>query len=213
MKRSVQLLILALIGLSAWAGEPTKDFTAMETSHIRVKTPGLFSKHKSFSIHLDSLREGEYCFPLPGGKVISPYGGRRGHSGTDIKTKPNDTIRCAFDGVVRMAKRYAAYGNVIVVRHANGLESVYSHNSKNLVKLGDVVKAGCPLALTGRTGRATTEHLHLEFRVDGQHFNPNIIFNMKDRTLRREEIVCTKAGNGVIVKPKLTNKKQGNGNR
>lgn len=212
MKKSALLLVLVLTGVALWAGEPAKGFTAMETNHVRVKTPGLFSKHKSFSIHLDSLQEGEYCFPLPGGKVISPYGGRRRHSGTDIKTQANDTIRCAFDGVVRMAKRYAAYGNVVVVRHANGLESVYSHNSKNLVRPGDVVKAGCPLALTGRTGRATTEHLHLEFRVDGQHFNPNIIFNMKDRTLRREEIVCTKAGNGVIVKPRLTNKERNNGN-
>ena len=70
-----------------------------------------------------------------------------------------------------------------------------------------VVKAGDALGLTGRTGRATTEHLHLEFRIDGQPFNPNLIFDMKDRTLRKTEIVCTKAGNGVIVKPKLTPKK------
>ncbi|WP_455674868.1 M23 family metallopeptidase [Phocaeicola sp.] len=207
MRRSVQLLILFFISITTWAGGPAKNFTNMEINHVRVKTPGLFGEKKSFCIHLDSLKEGEFCFPLPGGKVISSYGGRRGHSGTDIKTRANDTIRCVFDGVVRMAKPYAAYGNVIVVRHANGLESIYSHNSKNLVKSGDVVKAGEPLALTGRTGRATTEHLHLEFRVDGQHFNPNIILDMKDRTLRKEEIVCTKTGNGIIVKSKLTNKK------
>lgn len=206
MKRSAQLLILFFVSLNICAGEPAKNFTNMEINHIRVKTPGLFSGHKSFSVCLDSLREEDFCFPLLGGKVISPYGGRRGHSGTDIKTKANDTIRCVFDGVVRMAKPYAAYGNVIVVRHANGLESIYSHNSKNLVKSGDVVKAGEPLALTGRTGRATTEHLHLEFRVDGQHFNPNIILDMKGHTLRKGEIVCTKAGNGIIVKPKLINK-------
>ena len=207
-KRSTQLVLLLFISMTAWAGGPAKNgFTPMEIAHLRVKTPGLFDGRKNFSIHLDSLRENEYCFPLPGAKVISPYGSRRGHSGTDIKTKANDTIRCAFAGVVRMAKPYAAYGNVIVVRHPNGLESVYSHNSKNLVKSGDVVKAGEAIGLTGRTGRATTEHLHFEFRVDGQHFNPNIIFDMKDCTLRKEEIVCTKAGNGVIVKPKLTPKK------
>lgn len=147
----------------------------MEVNHIRVNTPGLFNERKSFSIHLDSIKENEYCFPLPGGKVISAYGARRGHSGTDIKTKANDTIRCAFDGIVRMAKTYAAYGNVVVVRHDNGLESIYSHNSRNLVKSGDIVKAGDAVGLTGRTGRATTEHLHLEFRIDGQHFNPNLI--------------------------------------
>lgn len=164
------------ISVVAWAGGPAKsNFTAMEVNHIRVNTPGLFNERKSFSIHLDSIKENEYCFPLPGGKVISAYGARRGHSGTDIKTKANDTIRCAFDGIVRMAKTYAAYGNVVVVRHDNGLESIYSHNSRNLVKSGDIVKAGDAVGLTGRTGRATTEHLHLEFRIDGQHFNPNLI--------------------------------------
>lgn len=179
----------------------------MEVNHIRVNTPGLFNERKSFSIHLDSIKENEYCFPLPGGKVISAYGARRGHSGTDIKTKANDTIRCAFDGIVRMAKTYAAYGNVVVVRHDNGLESIYSHNSRNLVKSGDIVKAGDAVGLTGRTGRATTEHLHLEFRIDGQHFNPNLIFDMKGRTLRKTEIVCAKTGNRVIVKQNLTPKK------
>ena len=160
--KSTQLLFLLFISVAAWAGGPAKsNFTAMEVNHIRVKTPGLFNGRKSFSIHLDSIKENEYCFPLPGGKVISAYGARRGHSGTDIKTKANDTIRCAFDGIVRMAKTYAAYGNVVVVRHDNGLESIYSHNSRNLVKSGDIVKAGDAVGLTGRTGRATTEHLHL----------------------------------------------------
>lgn len=206
--KSTQFIFLLFISVAAWAGGPAKNnFSVMEINHVRVKTPGLFEGRRSFSIHLDSLKENEYCFPLPGGKVISPYGTRRGHSGTDIKTKANDTIRCAFDGVVRMAKPYAAYGNVIVVRHASGLESIYSHNSRNLVKSGDEVKAGEAIALTGRTGRATTEHLHLEFRVNGQHFNPDMIFDMKDRTLRKTEIVCTKAGNGVIIKTKLTPKK------
>ena len=206
--KSTQLLFLLFISVAAWAGGPAKsNFTAMEVNHIRVKTPGLFNGRKSFSIHLDSIKENEYCFPLPGGKVISAYGARRGHSGTDIKTKANDTIRCAFDGIVRMAKSYAAYGNVVVVRHDNGLESIYSHNSRNLVKSGDIVKAGDAVGLTGRTGRATTEHLHLEFRIDGQHFNPNLIFDMKDRTLHKTEIVCTKAGNRVIVKQNLTPKK------
>ena len=103
--KSTQLLFLLFISVAAWAGGPAKsNFTAMEVNHIRVKTPGLFNGRKSFSIHLDSIKENEYCFPLPGGKVISAYGARRGHSGTDIKTKANDTIRCAFDGIVRMAK-------------------------------------------------------------------------------------------------------------
>ena len=99
-----------------------------------------------------------------------------------------------------MSKPYAAYGNVVVIRHSNGLETIYSHNVKNLVQSGDWVLAGQPVALTGRTGRATTEHLHFETRINGQHFNPDLIFNLKEGTLRKECVQCAKKGNGVTVK-------------
>ncbi|EOA59010.1 hypothetical protein HMPREF1214_01690 [Bacteroides sp. HPS0048] len=175
-------------------------FSSMEINHIRVATPGLFTKDESLLLHLDTLTENEYAFPLPGAKVISPYGTRRGHSGADLKTCAGDTIRAAFSGVVRMSKPYAAYGNVVVIRHSNGLETIYSHNVKNLVQSGDWVLAGQPVALTGRTGRATTEHLHFETRINGQHFNPDLIFNLKEGTLRKECVQCAKKGNGVTVK-------------
>lgn len=98
---------------------------------------------------------------------------------------------------------YYAYGNIVVIRHANGLETLYSHNFKNLVKAGDVVKAGQAIGLTGRTGRATTEHVHFETRINGQHFNPNLIFDLKERTLRKECIKCTKNGNKIVVKTQI----------
>ena len=180
-------------------------FFFREVNHIRVATPGLFAKGNHIYLHLDSLKEHEYAFPLPGGKVISAYGTRGGHSGADIKTCANDTIRAAFDGVVRMSKPYYAYGNLVVIRHANGLETIYSHNCKNLVRSGDVVKAGQPIGLTGRTGRATTEHVHFETRINGQHFNPNLIFDLKERKLRKECIKCSKNGSGVIVKSQAGN--------
>lgn len=200
------LILFALFAVTGIrASEPEKPFSEMELNHIRVKTPGLFKEENKIVLKLENISEKEYAFPLPGAKVISPYGrkgGRSGHSGCDIKTRANDTIRCAFDGVVRMSKSYGGYGKVIVVRHRSGLETIYSHNSKNMVDPGDKVKAGQAIALTGRTGRATTEHLHFETRIDGHHFNPNIIFNMTDRTLRKTTVICTKSGNGVIVKPK-----------
>ena len=117
-----------------------------------------------------------------------------------LKPVQKNTIRAAFDGVVRMAKPYYAYGNIVVIRHANGLETLYSHNFKNLVKSGDIVKAGQPIALTGRTGRATTEHVHFETRINGEHFNPNLIFNLKEGTLRKECIKCTRNGSKIVVK-------------
>ena len=199
-KRTISGLILGMISLLCYAQTPSMSFSAFETQHVRVQTPGLFDGVSKFVIHLDSIPTWDYCFPLPGGKVISPFGGKRRHAGTDIKTRANDTVRAVFSGVVRMAKPYSGYGNVVVVRHPNGLESVYSHNSKNLVKSGDKVKAGQPLGLAGRTGRATTEHVHFEFRVNGQAFNTNMIINYDNNTLQHGDIVCTKTGNGVTIK-------------
>ena len=155
MKNILILLTVLLLPTLAYA-QSKSSFSSMEVNHVRVATPGLFAKSNHIYLHLDSLQEHEYAFPLPGAKVISAYGTRGGHSGADIKTCAKDTIRAAFDGVVRMSKPYYAYGNLVVVRHANGLETIYSHNFKNLVQSGDTVKAGQPIGLTGRTGRATT---------------------------------------------------------
>lgn len=198
----ILLTVLLLLPLTA-DGQDKSSFSAREMADVRVATPGLFDKSNHIYLHLDSLKDHEYAFPLPGGKVISAYGTRGGHSGTDIKTCAKDTIRAAFDGVVRMSKPYYAYGNIVVIRHANGLETLYSHNFKNLVKTGDLVKAGQAIGLTGRTGRATTEHVHFETRINGQHFNPNLIFDLKERTLRKECIKCTKNGSKIVVKTQI----------
>ena len=179
----------------------TETLTARDKSHVKAEDPKRFADGDTEILDLSLIPREEYAFPLPGAKVISPYGGRRKwHSGVDLKTRANDTIVAAFEGIVRMAKPYAAYGNVIVIRHYNGLETVYSHNSKNLVKPGDHVRAGQPIALTGRTGRATTEHLHFETRINGDHFNPNVIFNLRRRTLRHRCIIFTKKGANVAIR-------------
>ena len=179
----------------------TEHFSTKEKTDIAVIDPLLMKDKESMILDLNLIQLEDYAFPLPGAKLISAYAGRRkNHSGVDLKTRANDTIVSAFDGIVRLAKPYYAYGNVIVVRHYNGLETVYSHNSKNLVKPGDRVKAGDPIALTGRTGRATTEHLHFEVRVNGQHFNPNIIFNFNTRKLNSQCLEFFKKGNRLAVR-------------
>ena len=129
----------------------------------------------------------QWRFPLPGAKVISPYGkrGKRIHSGVDIKTKDRDSIYAAFDGEVVFSKPYYGYGNLIRIRHANGLETCYSHNSENLVKEGQHVKAGQVIALVGQTGRATTPHLHFEIRVNGKARNPADYFDFKKYVYRK----------------------------
>ena len=113
---SLTVLLLSVI-INAQNKSP---FSAREIKDVRVATPGLFAKSNHLYLHLDSLQEHEYAFPLPGGKVISAYGTRGGHSGADIKTCAKDTIRAAFDGIVRMSKPYYAYGNLVVIRHPNG---------------------------------------------------------------------------------------------
>lgn len=201
MKHYYLLFLFSCISLAV-AAQSKPTFTGRETIDIRVPTPGLFANSNKLVWNLDSIGKDKYAFPLPGAKVISGYGThhRRSHSGVDIKTCAKDTIRCAFDGVVRLSKAYGGYGNVVVVRHGNGLETIYSHNFTNFVKVGDQLKAGQPIGLTGRTGRATTEHLHFETRVNGQHFNPNLIFDMKAGKLLNGTVKCVKKGASVLVK-------------
>lgn len=171
-----------------------------------LKTDGLntklsrdpFNGNRDLTINLSDFNSGDWCYPLPGSHVISPYGGGRHHSGVDIKTKPNDNILAAFDGVVTMSAPYFGYGNCVVIRHASGLETLYSHNSRNLVKVGEKVKAGQVIGLTGRTGRATTEHCHFECRINGRPFDPAIIFDHLNKSLRMDLITFTKNSNGAI---------------
>ena len=122
----------------------------------------VFNKSDTVIIFLH-CEPGHPCFVFPfKGKTISDFGyrGRRPHTGVDIKLNLGDTILCAFDGVVRMSRYYHGYGNMVIVRHKNGIETLYGHMSKRIVKVNQVVRAGDVLGLGGRTGHATGPHLH-----------------------------------------------------
>ena len=111
------------------------------------------------------------------GKVTSPYGWRRirMHRGVDLRLKTGDSVRAAWDCRVRIRKdqgRRKGYGKYYVIRHANGLETVYGHLSKFIVSKNDSVKAGQVIGLGGNTGRSTGPHLHLEFRFMGIALDP-----------------------------------------
>ena len=155
-----------------------------------------FTITNTFRLDLEKIEEKAWTYPLPDARVISPYGGARRHSGVDLKTKPNDEIYAAFDGVVVASGPYYGYGNCIRIKHAYGLETLYSHQSKNMVKKGDKVKAGQVIGLTGRTGRATTEHLHFEVSFGGKRLDPAIIFDHSNHKLKAATLHLTK-GKGV----------------
>ena len=167
---------------------------AMTLDPDEVNDP--FTITNTFLLDLEKIEEHAWAYPLPDARVISPYGGARRHSGVDLKTKPNDEIYAAFDGEVVASGPYYGYGNCIRIKHAYGLETLYSHQSKNMVKKGDKVKAGQVIGLTGRTGRATTEHLHFEVSFDGKRLDPAIIFDHSNHKLKAATLHLTK-GKGV----------------
>ena len=171
-----------------------KGREAMTLDPDEVSDP--FTITNTFRLDLEKIEEKAWAYPLPDAKVISPYGGKRRHSGVDLKTKANDEIVAAFDGVVVASGPYFGYGNCIRIKHAYGLETLYSHQSKNFVKKGDKVKAGQVIGLTGRTGRATTEHLHFEMSFGGRRLDPAIVFDHSNHKLKAATLHLTK-GSGV----------------
>lgn len=125
-----------------------------------------------------------YCMPTPSRVVTSNFGARWGrqHKGLDIKVYTGDTIRSAFSGKVRIVNYEArGYGNYIVIRHQNGLETIYGHLSKHLVSQDQEVRAGDPIGLGGNTGRSTGSHLHFETRLCGVALNPAIMFDFRNQ--------------------------------
>ena len=121
-----------------------------------------------------------FHMPTPSTKITSPFGPRwrRMHNGLDLKVNIGDTIVAAFDGKVRIVKyERRGYGKYVVIRHDNGLETVYGHLSKQLVEENQLVKAGEVIGLGGNTGRSTGSHLHFETRFLVIAINPIYMFD------------------------------------
>lgn len=185
--------------------EPTleiKDsFNLRERSTVGLPDEQLFARRQELVLDLANIADGAFVFPLPGARILSPFGrrGSRSHTGMDLKVNRRDTTYAAFDGIVRMAGWSRGYGNVVVIRHYNGLETVYAHNSKHLVRSGDHVKAGTPLTITGETGRASTDHLHFEIRVNGKAIDPSLLINFDNQALHHKCLVFTTGEKGKII--------------
>ena len=134
----------------------------------------------------DSFRIALRGFHMPTDSrvVTSNFGSRWGrqHKGLDIKVYIGDTIRAAFSGKIRIVKyEPKGYGKYVVIRHHNGLETIYGHMSKHLVVENQEVKAGEPIGLGGNTGRSTGSHLHFETRLCGVALNPALMFDFRNQ--------------------------------
>lgn len=158
-----------------------------DTSKIHAYNVELKDLPMSMVIDLvDTLKSYHYPFK---GRVTSKYGPRRRgiHQGTDIDLETGDPIYATFDGRVRHTTYVArGYGNLIIIRHDNGLETFYAHLSEVNVKPGDWVTAGQVIGKGGNTGRSTGSHLHYEMRYKGHSFDPERLINFTTGDLRRE---------------------------
>jgi murein DD-endopeptidase MepM/ murein hydrolase activator NlpD len=123
---------------------------------------------------------------------VSPYTGYRYHYGVDIKLYKGDEVKSAFEGVVRIAQYDGDYGKVVVVRHQNGLETLYAHLSKLNVKEGDKIEAGDVVGLGGSTGRSTGSHLHFEARYKGEPIDPNSLIEWETGYLCHDTLAVNK---------------------
>ncbi len=134
---------------------------------------------------LDSLHDA-YAMPFDG-PMTSKYGYRKGrrHNGVDIDLETGDTIYAAFDGKIRYAQYHDnGFGNLVVIRHYNGLETYYAHCSKLLVAPNQDVKAGDPIGLGGNTGHSSGSHLHFEVRFYDNPIDPELIFDFKEKVVQ-----------------------------
>jgi murein DD-endopeptidase MepM/ murein hydrolase activator NlpD len=182
------------------------DYDEMHLSNEMLET--IFENWDSISIHIPKtdfstmadtiylpLVEVGTKYTLPHfNPVFSRFGWRRYryHYGIDTKNSLGDSIFCVFDGIVRIAKRNRTYGNVVIVRHYNGLETFYAHCSQLLVEQNQEVKAGELIALVGSTGRSTGPHLHFETRYKGTAFNPEYMIDFEKGKLISDTLMITK---------------------
>ncbi len=174
------------------AGHETDGLAEEHPAHALYRENWTTDRVNPYHVPIDSIKDSTridlrgFVMPFPN-YITSKFGPRRYryHFGTDIKLQVGDTIRCAWDGQVRIINyEPRGYGNYVVVRHDNGLETVYAHMSRILVDDGERIFAGEPVGLGGNTGRSTGSHLHFEVRYLGNAFNTEQIINYENYALK-----------------------------
>ncbi|MBI3518862.1 MAG: peptidoglycan DD-metalloendopeptidase family protein [Bacteroidetes bacterium] len=174
---------------------PSNDlYSSWDTTVIHPYSFAESFKQDSAIVRLTEPTDCGFVLPF-NGNVTSEFGWRkrRPHYGTDIDLETGDTVMAAFDGMVRIAKLNRSYGNVVIIRHKNGLETVYAHLSKILVEAGQTVEAGQQIGLGGNTGHSFGSHLHFEMRYLGQAMDAEDFIDFATGTLKKNECMITRA--------------------
>jgi len=188
-------------------------FSEWDTNKVHYRGMNWDEFGDSIVLPLLITQNQQYVHPFEG-KVTSRYGRRRNrfHYGIDVNLNDGDTVRNSFDGFVRYTGFYGGYGNVVVVRHLNGLETLYAHLSKITTETGRFIQAGDLIGLGGRTGRSYGAHLHFEIRFKGVAINPQHIINFETFTLLSDTLVLQKKNFSSVSKvpPTITVAQTGN---
>jgi hypothetical protein len=173
---------------------PSHDLYAeWDTSSIHPYKKDFSNMPDSVELELTTDYSSDFVMPF-NGLLTSKFGYRwgRGHYGVDIDLETGDSVMAAFDGMVRIAKYNNGYGNVVIIRHSNGLETVYGHMSKLLVEAGTEITAGSIIGLGGNTGHSFGSHLHFECRYLGKALNPEDIVDFSSKELKSDLLVLYK---------------------
>jgi len=168
-------------------------YHSWNTQQIRYRLDGEDLRLDSQMIVLQNRNQGKLYYHPFKGEVTSRFGYRRYrfHYGIDIDLVTGDQVVSAFDGMVRVVRYDKGYGNVIVIRNDNGLETVYAHLLKALVDTNQIVKAGDVIAFGGNTGRSTGSHLHFELRYLGAAINPESLIDFETYKLLSDTVYLT----------------------
>jgi murein DD-endopeptidase MepM/ murein hydrolase activator NlpD len=181
-----------------------EHFSNWDTKKVNIYNFDIKEFKDSLVVKLYDEQIGQYWkLPLTDVLVNSRFGPRWGrmHGGVDLDLNTGDAVYTAFDGIIRVKgyDRYG-YGYYYVVRHKNGLETLYGHLSKHVMEVGDEVLAGDLLGKGGSTGRSTGPHLHYELRYKGLVFDPEVVYDFEKSLLTKQELLINKALFGHIAK-------------